>query len=273
MNIDKEISNLKKCLDDKNFNWSSKKLELQRDLISGNYKSERSYLLNFIKSHFGLNKDLSILDFGCGSGIYVIILLLMGYKDVRGADINKKFDKRVIEKLNFSKKTFVLIDGKLPYPDKTFDFINSSQVLEHVSDLDSYYKEAARVLKDDGICFFSFPHRLQIYDTHSRTFIIHWFPKFIRKILYDVFSQSGGKALNNYLFLNTLLHHKKVANKYFFIFKNINLQRLTNLDKKNYKGKLMMRIFAHKLMNLKILGKIFTYFFSFFSSADIFLKK
>lgn len=273
MNLDKEIANLKKNLEDKNFDWSKKKKELEKIISTGNYESERGYLLDVIKKEYGSKKDINILDFGCGSGIYVTILLLMGYKNVRGFDVFKKFSNEVIKNLNFSEQTFELTDGKLPYPDKTFDFINSSQVLEHVEDIDLYYREAARVLKDDGICFFSFPHRLQIYDTHSRTFFIHWFPKFLRKILYNIFSRSGGESLNNYLFLKSLAHHKKISNKYFSVFMNISSHRLKNLDKKNYKGKLALRNFAHKLMNIKFFGKMFVNFFSFFSSADIFLKK
>ncbi|MDC0940527.1 methyltransferase domain-containing protein, partial [Candidatus Pelagibacter sp.] len=183
------------------------------------------------------------------------------------------FNNQVIKSLNFSEQTFKLSDGKLPYPDKSFDFINSSQVLEHVEDIDFYYREAARVLKDDGICFFSFPHRLQIYDSHSRTYIIHWFPKLLRKILYDIFSQQRGESLNNYLFLNTVAYHKKISNKYFSISSNISSRRLKNLDKRNYKGNLLLRNFADKLMNVRFFGKIFIYFFSFISSADIILKK
>ena len=218
-------------------------------------------------------KDIKILDFGCGSGIYVTILLLMGYKNSKGVDIVKKFNNQVIKNLKFSEQTFELIDGKLPYPDKTFDLINSSQVLEHVKDIDLYYREAARVLKDNGVCLFSFPHRLQIYDTHSGTYIIHWFPKILREKLYDIFSKQRGEYLNDYLYLKTLTYHKKISKKYFSVFRNISFQRLKNFNKNNYKGNLALRNFANKLMNIKYLGKIFIYFFSLFSSAEIFLKK
>lgn len=273
MLIDKEISGLKSYCDDKNYNWVSKKLELQKALNNYEDICQRSEIIKFIERSFKFKKDLNILDYGCGSGTLVIILLLMGYKNVVGVDIVKKFDYRVVEKLKFSKKTFSLINGKLPYPDKTFDFINSSQVLEHVNDLENYYKEAARVLKDDGLCYFSFPHRKQLYDTHTKTYIIHWFPKILRKLLYDLFARQSGKYINDYLFLKTISHHKKIASKYFSSFTNITGDRIANFNKSNYKGNLILRTLAHKLMNKKFVGKFYIYIFSFLSSVDIVLKK
>ena len=140
MTIDNEIAILKKNLENKNFDWSNKKKELEKILYDGNFESDRGYLLDFIKKEYVSKKDIKILDFGCGSGIYVTILLLMGYKNSKGVDIVKKFNNQVIKNLKFSEQTFELIDGKLPYPDKTFDLINSSQVLEHVKDIDLYQR-------------------------------------------------------------------------------------------------------------------------------------
>ena len=48
------------------------------------------------------------------------------------------------DKFSFNKKKFLLTDGKkLPFPDKYFDFIISSQVVEHLTDEEvlMYYSE------------------------------------------------------------------------------------------------------------------------------------
>lgn len=43
-------------------------------------------------------------------------------------------------------------DGRhIPFPDKTFDVVFSSSVLEHIPHLDDMHREIERVLKDDGI--------------------------------------------------------------------------------------------------------------------------
>jgi len=42
-----------------------------------------------------------------------------------------------------------------PFEDKTFDVVCSNQVIEHISNKDTFIKESNRVLKDDGICITS----------------------------------------------------------------------------------------------------------------------
>jgi len=73
------------------------------------------------------------------TGIYVLLLLLKGYPNVHGLDINKKFNKKILEKLDFKSATFSLMDDKLPFEGNYFDVINSTSVLEHVEDIDAQY--------------------------------------------------------------------------------------------------------------------------------------
>nr|WP_303829856.1 class I SAM-dependent methyltransferase [Asticcacaulis taihuensis] len=56
----------------------------------------------------------------------------------------------------------------IPYPDKHFDVIVCNHVMEHVPDHHKGFAECFRVLKDDGVAFFSVP----FYDDREVT----WYP-------------------------------------------------------------------------------------------------
>lgn len=56
----------------------------------------------------------------------------------------------------------------IPYPDQHFDVIICNHVMEHVPDHHKGFQECFRVLKDDGVAFFSVP----FYDDREET----WYP-------------------------------------------------------------------------------------------------
>jgi SAM-dependent methyltransferase len=75
-------------------------------------------------------------------------------------------------------------DGSWPLPDEHFDVLLSTQVLEHVADLDLTLAETERVLKRGGCAVLSFPF---LYNEHGapqdyRRFTVHMaerlFPRF-----------------------------------------------------------------------------------------------
>lgn len=53
-------------------------------------------------------------------------------------------------------------DGRLPYPDATFDVVCSLEVLEHVEDQFAYSREVMRVLKPGGAAIISTPNVLNL---------------------------------------------------------------------------------------------------------------
>ena len=89
-------------------------------------------------------KKYSILDYGCGARPYEH--LFEGHiEKYTGVDVgdNPQADLKIQpgERLNFD--------------DNTFDFVLSSQVLEHVKDVDQYMEECRRVLKPGGVLLLS----------------------------------------------------------------------------------------------------------------------
>tara|TARA_B100000925_G_scaffold291920_1_gene282489 strand:- start:39 stop:875 length:837 start_codon:yes stop_codon:yes gene_type:complete len=272
--LDSVIKNLILDVDDESYDWNKEKQKL-KDLIECGAPIDRNWVINQIEKYCNRDKSKVILDYGCGTGILNLLLLLKGYENVHGVDIVEKFNDNILRKLNFNKASFKLIkdNEKLPYEDESFDIITSSLVLEHVENIDHYYSEAARLLKPGGVCFFHFPHRLKPYDSHSRCWFVHYFPKTIRILLWNIFARQDGKYLNEYLYLRTIYSHKKCASSYFKVIENRSLHRMKGPVPVNYGGNIRLRNLVSRSANLKLIGNFIARVLSLFLSADLFLKK
>lgn len=78
-------------------------------------------------------------------------------------DINSHFKVYEMEACGESMKVDVVAEGnKLPFPDKSFDFVISSHVIEHFYDPISALLEWARVARK--YLFIIVPHRLRTFD-------------------------------------------------------------------------------------------------------------
>jgi len=89
-------------------------------------------------------KKYSILDYGCGAKPYEH--LFEGHiEKYTGVDVGEN-----------PHADFNIQPGeRLAFEDNTFDFVLSSQVLEHVKDVDQYMEECRRVLKSGGVLLLS----------------------------------------------------------------------------------------------------------------------
>ncbi len=99
-------------------------------------------LISFVRKHAGR----SILDLGCATGNYCVILKKIGY-DVKGADVNPKYVQRALER----GIDVVQINGTVPLPDKSVDTVICFEVIEHVPDVDSLLSEAKRIARKNVI--------------------------------------------------------------------------------------------------------------------------
>lgn len=109
----------------------------------------RKGLLDYIKILAPKLKG-SILDFGCGSKPYKS--LFTNCSDYIGLDFNNEGHNHINEKIDF------FYDGKtIPFNDQHFDNIFSSEVFEHLFNLEEILPELNRVLKLNGIFFITCP--------------------------------------------------------------------------------------------------------------------
>lgn len=109
---------------------------------------------------------ISILDFGCGKGKIIDEIVNINHKaDITGVDVSNtalNFAKKKFKKFKFIK----IEDGeKLPFNKNSFDFIISSDVLEHVYNTQNVFKELSRVLKPQGRILISVPYNGLIKNT------------------------------------------------------------------------------------------------------------
>jgi ubiquinone/menaquinone biosynthesis C-methylase UbiE len=101
----------------------------------------------------------AVLDYGCGDGALAHAYRDEGY-DAWGVDIHVAEAPHLVE---------LMPDGRLPFPDETFDLVVSETVLEHVmGNQEQCFREIARVLKPGGIALHLFPPRTALIESHTR---------------------------------------------------------------------------------------------------------
>jgi SAM-dependent methyltransferase len=139
------------------------------------------YRAMLAKHGLPLTRETRILDFCCGGGEYVSEFRNAGY-DVHGFEPyggivpNAPFFKSFEWKSPYGGRATTVEDlpdlstdwasTRLPYDDQRFDFIFSTEVMEHIADHDSVLREMRRILKPGGICIHSFPSRYRLIEPH-----------------------------------------------------------------------------------------------------------
>ena len=91
----------------------------------------------FIEKTLSLNSNWNILDIGCGHSANKYANVICDVQDLSEYYPNKIFTK--------------LVEKKLPFKDKEFDFVIASHVMEHVDDVEFFISELERVSKQGYI--------------------------------------------------------------------------------------------------------------------------
>jgi SAM-dependent methyltransferase len=85
---------------------------------------------------------------------------------------------------------------RLPYRDKSFDFISALDVLEHVKNDDLAISEISRILKKNGITIITVPHRMKYYTYQDK--IIGHYRRYEIKQLIRLFEKHHLKNLRKF---------------------------------------------------------------------------
>jgi len=115
-----------------------------------------SYVYKIAFDLFSDRKDVSILDYGCGSAIYPFKLYFQGFNNITIADIphrHFKFLQFLCKKYQVGMK-FLPLENDTSLVEK-YDYIINSEVLEHVWEPEEVLKHMIEHMKDDGIMYLS----------------------------------------------------------------------------------------------------------------------
>jgi 2-polyprenyl-6-hydroxyphenyl methylase / 3-demethylubiquinone-9 3-methyltransferase len=121
-------------------------------LLRAENKIRNPWIQNTLKKHF--DRKLNILDIGCGGGLLTTFLAENGHQ-VTGIDTSKHSLETAKKQDRNGKINY--IEGcalTLPFKDQEFDCVCAMDLLEHIPCYETAVKEAARVLKNDGLFFF-----------------------------------------------------------------------------------------------------------------------
>ncbi len=101
-------------------------------------------------------KQLSVLELGCGTGVYTRFLL-RDFARVTAVDNDPRMVREA--KTIFPKAKIVNADaGFLPFRNNSFDVVFGVSVIHHIPDRNAVFSEAARVLKKGGLAVFCEPN-------------------------------------------------------------------------------------------------------------------
>lgn len=119
------------------------------------------------------------LDYGCGDGEMLQAIRAAGV-DCVGAEVfyaASNARQMAEEKGLLNSLIFEVVDGRIPFPDHSFDLVVSNQVFEHVEALDALLQEIRRVLKPGGRLVAAFPLQDCLIEYHMMVPFTHWFSK------------------------------------------------------------------------------------------------
>ena len=197
-----------------------------KGIINKLYHLARKIMLNkkyrAIKKVTGKNAG-NLLDIGAGTGYFDNYMKQKGFT-VTGVEVDK--DARQMAKNNFGLE-FKSMDFVYELPEKHFDIITMWHVLEHVHDLDGYFKQISKTIKDDGRVVFALPNYTSFDGNHYKNiwagydvprhlwhFSPDFFKKFVKHYGFEIIKIKQLPFDGIYL---SLLSEKYKQNKFWFV--------------------------------------------------------
>lgn len=112
-----------------------------------------------VRELLGDVRKLRVADIGCGTGRHLPFLLGQG-AEVSAVDFSEGMLDKARTRIGSEKAAFIQHDvtTPLPFKDQEFDLVLSCLVLEHITDLDSFFRELARVCRAGGFVVVSAMH-------------------------------------------------------------------------------------------------------------------
>ena len=178
-------------------------------------RTSKQYIENFLSS----KPNWNILDIGCGYSANKYANIICDVQDLSKVYKDKKFIR--------------LIDQKLPFKDKEFDFVIASHVMEHVEDVDFFISELQRIaskgyievptkLEDNLVFENKNDHIWQMdFDDVKNRLIINKRIQYIEPVL----TVSSIKKLNE-IFRKSLVLELQWENSIDYIFEKVDIKNI-----------------------------------------------
>lgn len=180
-------------------------------------------------------KNSKVLDIGIGYG--VITSELSKYcKEIIGVDIIDARKSTVGYRFKKINNTI------LPFENNFFDIVISNQILEHVKNQKEHIDEIYRILKKDGVCYFTTPNKFWIIESHYKLPFLSMLPKNLANSYLKIFRKDAIPYNINILSYNHIL--KLVSDK--FLVKDFAFEIMKNPDEYHLEKKLR---FLAKIMS------------------------
>lgn len=182
------------------------------DWLTKEHKAET--LVHDFEKRAGLLKGRKTLELGFGNGLHIPPFARAG-AEMHGLEVNRTLLAIGVENMQLRgiEADLRLYDGThMPYEDAYFDYVFSTSVLEHVSDLSAVLSEIARVLKPGGAAYLSFPNRFAPRETHTGIWFLSYLPRaFAAVVLRQWFGRNSIEELNLH-FLSYFTLHRLLRN-------------------------------------------------------------
>ncbi len=130
----------------------------REEIISYDY-ARGVALKHFILKTLKIKKKAVILDYGCGSGLFIDLWKeIFPTSDLYFCDLSYNAIEKLTKKYpEFKDKSVEVKENKTSFQDMKFDIVVSIEVMEHVSDLNAYLYDVHRILKKRGIFIWTTP--------------------------------------------------------------------------------------------------------------------
>ena len=147
--------------------------------------TSRSYQINKLLNNSGrvLSKKNMFLDIGCGSGT-AVPWIMNGFDSGIGVDyslVDLIMGSKFLEERKIANLKLVCADArKLPLPNEVCDFVNATDVIEHILPGQSkFMKEVKRILTNGGGFYFNSPNRYNIFtpESHVKVRLVGFMPR------------------------------------------------------------------------------------------------
>jgi len=209
----------------------NKKDEISTNLGNANYFTRIGKVQELIKKE---DKDIKILELGCGRGRLSRDLMNEGYKNMTLVDIDNYTDGLEVELKDLSFE-------KLSFDDNQFDIVLAIAIIEHLENPFLLYREVHRILKPGGKFIVAVPNVLSLksrinfllsgnmtgfnrHNNHISFFSKDVFHKVIKNkfnIVDRYFSKGFIKIFGNKLRLDNSTFIKNFGTKELIIFEKI----------------------------------------------------